>query len=62
MARYTMTATHTGEFLGVPPTGKKIELKVAYCYRFKNSKEVEAIPYSDMLAFYQQIGVTHPMG
>ena len=58
VARYTLNATHTGDFLGIPATGKKFTLKAAYCYRFENGKEIEDISYGDMLAFYQQIGVT----
>jgi steroid delta-isomerase-like uncharacterized protein len=58
--RYTMTATHKGEFIGIPPTGKKLKLEQAFFYRFKNGKEVEALPYSDMLTFFQQLGVKPP--
>jgi len=53
----TMTAIFTGEFMGIPPTGKQIKNQGATFYRFKDGKEVEALPFSDMLSFYQQLGI-----
>ena len=58
---YTMMATHTGDFLGVPATGQKVEMKEAYCCRIDNKKEVEAITYNDMLTFSGQVSVTPPL-
>jgi steroid delta-isomerase-like uncharacterized protein len=60
-ARFTMTATHTGPFMGIPPTGKKIRLTGAFFYSFKDGKEVEDIPFGDMLSLYQQLGVAPPV-
>jgi steroid delta-isomerase-like uncharacterized protein len=40
-ARFTMRATHKGTFYGVPPTGKKIEVKAMNIYRFSNDKILE---------------------
>ena len=58
--RYSYTGTHKGEFMGIAPTGKKINLTTAIFYRFLNGKEVEALQYGDMLAVYQQLGVSPP--
>jgi steroid delta-isomerase-like uncharacterized protein len=58
--RYTYTGTHKGEYMGIAPTGKKINLIMAVFYRFVDGKEVEALSYSDMLALYQQLGVSPP--
>jgi steroid delta-isomerase-like uncharacterized protein len=55
---YTMTATHKGTIMGIPATGKKVEQSQAFFYRFKDGKEVEALPFSDMLSFFQQLGIT----
>jgi steroid delta-isomerase-like uncharacterized protein len=60
--RYTMTATHKGEYRGIPPTGKRITVTSAFFYRLAGGKIVEALPYSDSLTLYQQLGVTPPMG
>src|ERR1700745_3696864 len=37
-ARFTMRGMHKGTFYGVPPTGKKIEVKAMNIYRFSNGK------------------------
>jgi steroid delta-isomerase-like uncharacterized protein len=60
--RYTWTGTHKSELMGIAPTGKQITMTAAYFYRFENGKEVEALPYSDMSALYQQLGITPPTG
>ena len=57
-ACYTYTGTHTGEFLGIPPTGKRIKVPEAVFYRFENGKEVEALGFIDMLTWFQQLGVS----
>ena len=56
----TWTGTHKGDFMGIPPTGKKIKISEAIFYRFENGKEVELRSYMDVLDFYQQLGVTPP--
>ena len=58
--RYTWTGTFKGELMGMAPTGKKFTMTSAYFYRFKDGKEVEALPFSDMLSFYQQLGIPIP--
>ena len=58
--RYTYTGTFKGEYMGFSPTGKKFKMTGAFFYRFKNGKEVEALPYYDMLSFYQQLGIPLP--
>jgi steroid delta-isomerase-like uncharacterized protein len=60
--RYTWTGTHKGELMGIAPTGKEVTMTAAYFYHFENGKEVEALPYSDMSALYQQLGITPPAG
>jgi len=58
--RYTSTATHKGEFMGIAPTGKRITMKSAFFYRLAGGKIVEAVSYSDSLAMFQQLGVAPP--
>jgi steroid delta-isomerase-like uncharacterized protein len=58
--RYTMTGTFKGELMGIPPTGKRVNMTEAFFYRFKNGKEVEALPFSDMITFYRQLGIPIP--
>ena len=58
--RITRTGTHKAEYHGIPPTGKKINFEVAFFYRLSGGKIVEALPYSDSLVLYQQLGVSPP--
>ncbi|HEY41265.1 MAG TPA: ester cyclase [Dehalococcoidia bacterium] len=58
--RYTWTGIHRGEYMGIAPTGKQINMPMAGFYRFVGGKEVEVVTYSDMLNFFQQLGVSPP--
>jgi steroid delta-isomerase-like uncharacterized protein len=55
-ARFTMRGTHLGSFLGVPPSGKTIEVKAVNFYRFANGQIVEEHGQPDLLGLLQQIG------
>lgn len=54
---YTLTGTHKGEFMGVPPTGKKIKARGMQISRFKDGKLVERWGSSDELGILKQLGV-----
>jgi steroid delta-isomerase-like uncharacterized protein len=55
-ARATMRGTHTGEFMGVPASGKKIEVQVIDIMRFADGKMTEHWGVTDAMALMQQIG------
>jgi steroid delta-isomerase-like uncharacterized protein len=55
-ARFTMRGTHQGNFFGVPPTGKKIEVNAMNFYRFSDGQIVEEHGQPDLLGLMQQIG------
>ena len=55
-ARFTMRGIHQAEFFGVPPTGKKIEVKAVNFYRIVDGKFVEEHGQRDLLGLLQQIG------
>jgi steroid delta-isomerase-like uncharacterized protein len=61
-ARYTMTATHKGEFMGIPPTGKKVTVTGISIVHFTGGKQVESWGIMDDLGMMQQMGVVPPMG
>lgn len=48
--RSNLTGTHTGEFLGLPPSGRRIVAGVADFYRFEDGLIVEHWDVVDMLA------------
>ena len=55
--RLTYTGTHTGEFLGLAPTGKKITTMAVAIYRIVNGKIVEGRFFTDDLTFLKTLGV-----
>jgi steroid delta-isomerase-like uncharacterized protein len=55
-ARFTMRGTHQGTFLGIPPTGRKIEVKAMNFYRLSGGQFVEEHGQPDLLGVLQQIG------
>ena len=58
VARVTATATHQGEFMGVPPTGKRVEMQLIDIMRFDDDGLVcEHWGVADMLSLMQQLGV-----
>jgi steroid delta-isomerase-like uncharacterized protein len=54
--RWTMTATHQGEFMGIPATGNQITRSGAAIYRLDNARIAELWFYADNLEFMQQLG------
>jgi steroid delta-isomerase-like uncharacterized protein len=57
VARVTAKATHQGAFMGVPPTGKRVEVQLIDIMRFDDAGLVrEHWGVVDMLSLMQQIG------
>ncbi|HEX8647275.1 MAG TPA: ester cyclase [Thermoleophilaceae bacterium] len=56
VAAYMLTGTHEGEFLGIAPTGKRIEINGVQVGRFEDGKLVERWGSSDELGIMRQIG------
>jgi len=54
--RATTTATHTGEFMDVPPTNKQVTWTEMHMIRFANGQAVEHWANFDMLGLMQQLG------
>ncbi len=46
-ARVTMRGTHQGEFMGVAPTGKQVEVRAIDMFRIANGKIVEHWGHAD---------------
>jgi predicted ester cyclase len=51
------TGTHQGEFFGIPPTGRKIDVATWGILRFENGQAVERWGLADNLAIMQQLGL-----
>jgi steroid delta-isomerase-like uncharacterized protein len=58
VARVTFTGTHKGEFMGLPPTGTRVEMAVIDIMRFDSAGlACEHWGVADMLSMLQQLGV-----
>jgi predicted ester cyclase len=57
VARVTAKATHHGDFMGVPPTGSRVEIELIDIMRFDAAGLVcEHWGVADMLGLMQQLG------
>ena len=56
ITRKTFTGTHGGEFLGVPPTGRRVTIGVIDIVRVDDGKIVEHWNVVDLLGALQQMG------
>jgi predicted ester cyclase len=56
-----MSGTHDGAFMGVPATGRPIQVQAMNFYRIADGKIVEEFGQPDMLGLMMQIGaLPHP--
>ena len=55
--RHTFRGTHTGAFMGIPPTGKPVTFTGMEITRIANGKIVETWHQEDLLGAMQQLGV-----
>ena len=60
--RVTMRGTHTGEFQGIPPTGKQVMVSGINIMRIEGGKIVEHWGVLDVLGLMQQLGAIPSMG
>jgi len=60
--RLTFHGTHTGEFQGIAPTGKKVTIPAMDMARFESGKLVEHWGGPNQMSLLQQLGVIPPMG
>lgn len=56
MVKVTVTGTHRGEFMGMPPSGNAISFEEVIIFRFENEKIVEHWSVADALSLLQQVG------
>src|SRR5215204_6706150 len=57
VVRCTLTGTHEGEFMGIPPTGRSIEVTEIHVYRLEDGKAVEHRVGRNDLGAMRQLGV-----
>jgi steroid delta-isomerase-like uncharacterized protein len=57
IVRFVLRGTHEGEFMGIPPTGKKVEVGGMAIMRIENGKIVEVWEDADVLGWMMQLGM-----
>lgn len=57
VGRFRCSGTNQGEFKGVPPTGKRMEVDEVYFLRVEDGKFVDFWGLEDDLARMQQLGI-----
>jgi len=58
---WTITGTHKGDFLGVPPTNKKVSFSGITINQIANGKIIESTVIWDGLGLLEQFGVRLPV-
>ncbi|MGE5273125.1 MAG: ester cyclase [Verrucomicrobiota bacterium] len=61
-ARVTVTGTHQGEFMGIPATGRSVEVAAMDFVSFREGKATAHWGISDMVSLLRQLGVMPPPG
>lgn len=57
MTHKTFEGTHQGPFMGIPPTGNKVEFDVIDIFTIAGNRIIEHWTVGDMLRMMQQLGV-----
>jgi len=56
VVRNTVTGTHRGEYMGLPPTGKSVTYNEIFIFRFANGRVAETWGVVDVLSQMKQLG------
>jgi steroid delta-isomerase-like uncharacterized protein len=56
VCRNTVTGTHRGEHLGIPPTGRSVSYREIMIFRYADGRIVETWGVVDMLTQLRQLG------
>ena len=62
VVRYTVEGIHTGNFYGIPATGRTVSMSGISIYRLTGGKLAEAWVQYDQLGLMQQLGVVPMQG
>lgn len=60
-ARATISGTHKGEFMGIPPTNKSFKIEFLDIIEFHDGKATEHWGLTDQGAMMEQLGIAPPM-
>ena len=62
VGRFVYRGTHTGDLMGIPATGKPVEMRSIDIWRVQNGMFVEHWDELNLLQVFQQIGALPPLG
>ena len=62
VGRFVYRGTHTGELMGIPPSGNRIEMRSIDIWRVADGMFVEHWDELNLMEVFQQIGVLPPLG
>lgn len=54
---FTLTGSHENELMGIPPTGKQVNINGITYSRFENGQIIEEWELLDQLTLFQQLGI-----
>ena len=60
VARDTVTGTHQGDYMGIPPTGKPVAYNEIFIVRIADGRIAETWGIVDVLSQMRQLGVIQP--
>ena len=62
VGRFTYRATHTGNFMGIPASGKAVEMRSIDIWRVADGMFVEHWDELNLMQVFQQMGALPPLG
>ena len=62
VGRFVYRGTHTGDLMGIPATGKPVEMRSIDIWRMQDGMFVEHWDELNLLQVFQQIGALPPLG
>ena len=62
VGRFTYRGTHTGELMGIPPSGNRVEMRSIDIWRVEDGMFVEHWDELNLMEVFQQIGALPPLG
>jgi steroid delta-isomerase-like uncharacterized protein len=62
VGRFTYRGTHTGDLLGIPASGKPVEMRSIDIWRVRDGMFAEHWDELNLMQMFQQIGVLPPLG
>jgi predicted ester cyclase len=57
VSRNSVTGTHRGEYMGLPPTGKAVTYNEIFIFRFANGRVAETWGVVDVFSQMRQLGL-----